>query len=316
MQTSARGNVGATCYVFAVDSTGKYWNGTTFETYNVAHWSTYVVVAIEDAGSGYFVATLPAAFPVGTYALQWFEQVGASPSSADAPAFALANQEIKQAAGTPVVPGSGLNDLILDVRVLGHDSYDSNRITRENLKGKIDGLNTNFYIEFNKIIVGSVYISYDTTFRAGTGFTVDVDNGIITFAVAPNPTDTKSLVADYNFQWFTDNEITTFLYDAVKVMSLTDPTTIPSGLIPSLKQLSLHFFYQAKATQYAIRYASSGGGVGHNVDTVTKNFRDLAKSAYENGIKLLELYYQRAGQRNAPTSTTVVHRIDPLTPMR
>lgn len=66
---------------------GKWWNGTSFETYNAAHWSQYALAMTEDGASGVYSRDFPAGITdAGSYPYFVYVQQGASPSESDAPA--------------------------------------------------------------------------------------------------------------------------------------------------------------------------------------------------------------------------------------
>ncbi len=56
-----------TLYFIVSDSTGQYWNGSAFETYNAANIATYDVAMTEDVGLGVYRGTFPAGISAGIY---------------------------------------------------------------------------------------------------------------------------------------------------------------------------------------------------------------------------------------------------------
>lgn len=210
-----------------------------------------------------------------------------------------------------------LSDLITSLRILANDTPTSNTIRQETPQGVLDGTNVNFRLQNFPLVVGSVYVTAGSTFRGQAGFTVDAPNGIITFGTAPLST-TKPWECDYNFQWFTDAEHTEFLGDGAELLGYTksDPTTVPAGLITPMLKYALAAFWMRRSSQYAHRFASSGGQVGHSVDVVTKAFKALADQATKDGDNFRDAYWNRQGRKNAPASGTGSYSIDPGSPIR
>ncbi len=205
--------------------------------------------------------------------------------------------------------------LITSCRILGNDTPTSNLITLESPIGTADGTNTKFRLQYQNIVSASVYISYGTTFRTNTGFTVDLTNGILTFS--PAPANATALIADYNYYWFTDTDWTDFLGQAAQLLgSSTDPTTVAAGLIQALEQFALYYYFMRRATQYANKYASSGGQAAQQVDSVTKNFLGLANAAMKNGNQMRADFYTKKDAQMNPASATATYQFDPMSPRR
>jgi hypothetical protein len=205
-----------------------------------------------------------------------------------------------------------LSDIITRLRILSNDTPTSNLLTVETPSGATDAVNTKFRLQQRPVVTGSVYLSFGTTFRTQTGFTVDLVNGILTITAAPAAN--TELKVDYNFYWFTDTDHTEFLNDAAEMLGNTDPTLVPSGLGMAMLQYALGYFWQRRASQYAHRFSSSSMGNAAQVDQVTKNFTTLAAASFKLGDNFREMYYKRQGQREAPASGTGAFAFDPYTP--
>jgi hypothetical protein len=73
-----------TLYARIMNSTGYWWNGSTFEAYSAANYSTYDVAMTEQGNSGVYVADFPAAIQTGgTYEYFVHKQLGGSPAEGD-----------------------------------------------------------------------------------------------------------------------------------------------------------------------------------------------------------------------------------------
>ena len=78
---------GSTDYATIHNSSGQYWNGTAFETFNGSNWSNYVTALTEDRsggdGTGYYKASFPSAISPGRYTFTFYQQDGGSPALGD-----------------------------------------------------------------------------------------------------------------------------------------------------------------------------------------------------------------------------------------
>jgi hypothetical protein len=78
---------GSTNYAVINNPSGQRWNGTSFESFNGANWSAYVVALTEDRfsgnGTGYYKAVFPLTIPAGRYTFTFYQQVGGSPALGD-----------------------------------------------------------------------------------------------------------------------------------------------------------------------------------------------------------------------------------------
>lgn len=79
------GTTGLTVYAVIRDSSGQYWNGTSFESFNQSHLSSYKVAMTEEGTSGNYSANFPAV-SAGIYDVQARIQSGGSPAWTDATA--------------------------------------------------------------------------------------------------------------------------------------------------------------------------------------------------------------------------------------
>ncbi len=217
--------------------------------------------------------------------------------------------------------------LIVTLRSLAQDADVSKVIFGENICADpatpADGVNTHFRLRSAPVVSGSVYIStVGGSYRSQTGFTVDLPTGIVTFTVAPAAN--AQMVADYAFYWFADAQHTEFLNQAGDNLQLgqnpLDLTTVVIGLQPALIQYALANLWRARASQYAEKYASSGGEAGESVQTVAEAYIKLARAADKRGDELRDGYYSKQGQKldvsYASPRTYPAPGFDPITPRR
>lgn len=238
-----------------------------------------------------------------------------------------------------------LADLITSLRILSHDGPTDHVVFGETLGSRpdgliIDGINTTFRLGGEDghslpLVASSVYMTapggfypfgvggfgtgaYGGTYvRTQQGFTVvDLVNGFVTFTYPPSVG--MVLQADYNCYWFSDAQYTEFLNEAAQttLSGISGPTFVPTGLVQAMLQFALALFFESRASQYAERYATSGGEAGQSVDSVAKTYMSLSDKAMKRGQSYRDDYYKRQGQREAPASAVITFRIDPITPFR
>lgn len=224
-----------------------------------------------------------------------------------------------------------LADLITTLRALAQDAPASKYVPREELTADpttpADGVNKYFRLK-SVPVVGTdsthhnVFITVvGTNYRTQAGFTVDLVTGIVTFTAAP--TSGVTIIADYNYYWFSDAQHTQFLNEAAGNLLLSaspDPTTVVQGLVPAMMQYALGNLLKARASQYAERYATSGSDASQSVDAVAKVFLALARGAEKRGDELRDSYYKKQGQGLTPAynmpKTQPPPAFDPIAPRR
>lgn len=87
-----------TLYGVLVNSTGSFWNGTAFETYNPDHWAAYDI-ALTDVGTGIYIADMPAV-AAGSYRCFVYNQGGVIPAITDS---VLSDPVVIDWSGTAIV---------------------------------------------------------------------------------------------------------------------------------------------------------------------------------------------------------------------
>ncbi len=79
-----RGVTGETLYAFLRPlGLETIWNGSAFEAYNVAHWTTYAITMTEQADTGSYFGTWPSTLMVGWYDFTVYSQGDTSPVAGD-----------------------------------------------------------------------------------------------------------------------------------------------------------------------------------------------------------------------------------------
>jgi len=78
------GTSGATLYAVVRNSAGQLWNGSAFEAYTAANWTTYAVTMTEQGASGFYVGNFPVTVK-GVYNVEARQRAGGSPAVTDPP---------------------------------------------------------------------------------------------------------------------------------------------------------------------------------------------------------------------------------------
>jgi hypothetical protein len=75
---------GQTIYAQIVNSSGRWWNGSTFEAYNSSNYSLYNTTMLEQGSTGVYMGTFPAGITSsGSYDIFYFSKQGGSPAEGD-----------------------------------------------------------------------------------------------------------------------------------------------------------------------------------------------------------------------------------------
>jgi hypothetical protein len=197
--------------------------------------------------------------------------------------------------------------------------------------GKVNGTNKTFQVLFFPLVsaLGFELRKNGVVLANPAAYTVDVNTGIITMVTAPVTSPRDILEATYTFVWFPDNDYYEFIASAATMVDVVglgaNPaiiaadviTKLPDTLYDAFKQFIGYYYNTRRADENAHRYAAAAGGQSVNVDVVTKNFRELAKSFYENGVAMREDFYKRRGAREAPAAaqSTFTPIISPSGPL-
>lgn len=102
---------GRTLYVQIRDLSGFVYNGSAFEAYNAANWTTYDIAMTEQGASTIYTMTFPS-ISAGQYSVIAFEQAGGAPAQGD---FVVASADVTW-------DGSQLLDL-MDVQDHGDSNW-------------------------------------------------------------------------------------------------------------------------------------------------------------------------------------------------
>lgn len=74
---------GLTLYANILNSTAQRWNGSSFESFDGANYTTYDVALTEQGTSGIYTATFPSTIEAGTYECFFYRQAAGTPAQGD-----------------------------------------------------------------------------------------------------------------------------------------------------------------------------------------------------------------------------------------
>ena len=215
------------------------------------------------------------------------------------------------------------SDAILSVRSkLDDDTSGAKSVLNENLSksavgNQVGGGNKSFVLN-NKRVIGASGATPSTLAVMVEDSVVSVaseDNvrGRFTLTNAP----TTSCFATYDFQFFTDAELTQIVNDALGFVSVTDISQMDPGLKDALvyKAASDAAFKIASRTgQY---YDQSAGGKSARKSTISDKFRQLAKDLFERATAERTAFYgERKGAATAQASGRITLKDRPYQPRR
>ena len=231
--------------------------------------------------------------------------------------------------------------LIISLRILCEDAPDSKLVEGEQVGGAdtpwypIDGSNKIFQLK-NKPLADTgtvaspgspVYtwltiIGTGATTRAQTGFTIiDQINSIISFSAAPNPgtsTPNAGIYFSYNYLDYSDAKYTEWLSEAAQLTlaGVTDATFVPVGLSAAMLQYGVWLYAQSRQAFFARQYEAHAGDSSEAAQTRAQQYGALARAAKANADMLKVDYYKRQGEREEPSSASICHNWDPISPIR
>lgn len=188
--------------------------------------------------------------------------------------------------------------------------------------GKVDGVNTLFKtFEMRRI---TNFISPDVGFGVyvdGVLVTVSSENlDVGSFIVAAAPDEGKTITANYNVQWFTDEELTEFLVSAAEWVSLGDEfLKIPVGLRPAAKEYAASQAYQKLVSRFSMNLAETyqlyDAPDQKRFDPISA-YMNVSKKKFDMAFKLRDDFYSRQGQSLQPLTGVVRGRVRDVPPKR
>lgn len=213
------------------------------------------------------------------------------------------------------------SDLISRIRAAIDDSPASKSILQENLArsrygNQVGGGNKNFAVGNTRLISGTLAVVSDGA--TVTPASIDLFRGRFVLTVAP----ASSLLATYDFEFFTDTELTVFLENAASFVSTTDLTfvSVDTGLGDAIVYKAASdaaFALSARSSPY---YNAGAGGKSSQKGDISKKYRDLAEDLFGRATKERDAFYgPRKGMATSPAYGQIAPAgriVSPYTPRR
>lgn len=217
---------------------------------------------------------------------------------------------------------AAISDLLSRLRTAIDDVAGDKTAFRENLRRSVygdqvaGGTTLNFRLNNQRVavvnLVSTLMVSADGNTFAPPA-TEDDLRGTFTLLVAP----TSSLIATYDYQYFTDTELTDFINQAADFIGVADPTAVPVGLLDALVFKAGSDACFALSARRAGLYNAGAGGKTAQKGDISKKYKDLAKDLFERAVaERLAFYGQRKGKSSAPSAGSFATKQTPWTPIR
>lgn len=164
---------------------------------------------------------------------------------------------------------------------------------------QINGTNQDFQLLNRRVIAGSVVITADGSAATVSTTTAGLLRGRVSItSTAPS----TSCLATYDYQYFTDEELTTILEgDAASFIDFSDLTQVPNGLLNALVFFAGSVACRALAVRMATLYNAGAGGRSAQKGDIGKKYNDLAdRLAKQATDERLLFYGSRKGEASSP----------------
>lgn len=213
---------------------------------------------------------------------------------------------------------------ITELRQLLSDTAFHKRVTKKKLIGNVNGDNKKFFTYDKRILEDTV-----EAFVNDAAVSFDIDDAIkgeITLATAPDKN--SKVEASYYWQWWHDDDLTTFLNKGAEITSqedLTPPDTAYLQILPGLKTAALYFAANM-ATESLISYLATrrhsqeflleeDGNDDNKFSQTIQALTEQAKAMWDKAIFHRDDFYKRQGKRHAPAfgvKTVASRRYGPI----
>jgi hypothetical protein len=121
-------------------------------------------------------------------------------------------------------------------------------------------------------------------------YDADLSFGVVTFETAP--VVESVLLASYNYQWFLDEQLTSFLLAASNTIGVEteESDTLPIGLRPVLLHFACYYAYMSKAAETADSLVASAEGYSVDQGKSFPNWKRMAENARDSAKAAVEFY--------------------------
>ena len=215
------------------------------------------------------------------------------------------------------------NQMIVSVRIGLDDNSNNKYVGGEDLSNQIFTGNLLFRLGNGNVVTGTDKVLVDgVALVNGVGYTLNNATGQLTLVVAP----TATIRVSYNWQDFSDDEITDFIANGIQHIGMrtsTDPSTVFTDLAnvdvnlqKAVEHYSLYHGFSNLAAKTARLFSAGAGKKNINKDNISKKFLDLAQFHQAEGDRARDDFYTRQGRRNAPAFAANTVKYPTNTPRR
>ena len=198
----------------------------------------------------------------------------------------------------------------LDDDAVGVKSILNENISRSAIGNQVGSGNKSFVLNNKRIITGTLIVTADGA--VVTQATEDDVRGRFTLTNAP----ATSLFATYDFQYFTDAELTQIINDGLNFVSCTDITTLNPGLTDALIYKAASDGAAKIAMRTGLYYNQSAGGKAAQKGTIADKFLKLSQQYMKQAVDERATFYgPRKGASTSPASASLALR-SPVWPPR
>lgn len=210
--------------------------------------------------------------------------------------------------------------LIAGSRALFNDRLDDNYV-RDDISDQIDGVTKRLTLIARNIVDF-------TTDGAPANPVLLVNEVALATAVFAKPTGIvttpaaaiavgSEVYAEYYHTLVTDANYALWVTDAANFVGQTDPTEVAEGLASAMHNYVAAMAAEKMADISGWYYQSQAGNKNFNKDQISAKFLAIYTAKLANAEKLLESFYTRHGQRNAPAKAVANYRgVRGVTPRR
>ncbi len=159
-----------------------------------------------------------------------------------------------------------------------------------------DGVTKKFFVGQTRVVPDtlSVYVDGNAAVSGAPSGVVDIDFEKGTFDLGTAPSGSVQVQASFNYQWFTDEELASFLLASANLLNFEsiDADGLPIGVRGAALDFAAYYAYMRKAAEFADSLKAEAAGYTADQSKSGPNWRDLAKLAYEKARDKLKLYVE------------------------
>lgn len=186
-----------------------------------------------------------------------------------------------------------------------------------------DGVETEFAVPDTNLVSGSVRVyldgqlltvpEYDPLASPAQTEYIKLDLGRVVVAA---PDEGMKLRVSYNFQWFTDDDLLSFLTEASQLLGFSGvlDSALTLQLRTPLVSFAAHYAYLKMAAQSAQALTTAAAGFEGDNTKEHPYWMDLAKSAWDEAQKALELVNTNPTSSIKPAMKFVAYRLPRYVP--